>query len=188
MKTQTMSILRSMLLLVAVLLFSKCNTTEPEPENEEELITTLEMTFSPVGGGDDVVFSLVDMDGPGEEEPVYTNGTLAANTNYNVNIEVRNDVDNENITTEIIEEDEEDQFFFETAVSLFLEFSYEDADDNGDPIGLSTIFYAQEPSNGTLTVTLRHEANKSAEGAINGDPSNAGGETDIQAIFDVVIE
>lgn len=188
MKTQTMSILRSMLLLMAVLLFSQCNTEDPEPENEEELITTLEMTFSPVGGGNDVVFSVYDEDGDGPIEPVYTNGTLAANTDYNVAIEVRNDVENEDITAEIIEEDEEHQFFFETAVSLFLEFSYEDADDNGDPIGLSTIFYAQEPSNGTLTVTLRHEPNKSAEGARNGDPSNAGGETDIQATFDVVIE
>ncbi|MGM0581592.1 MAG: type 1 periplasmic binding fold superfamily protein [Bacteroidota bacterium] len=188
MKTQTMSILRSMLLLVAVLLFSQCKTEDPEPEHEEELITTLKMTFSPVGGGDDVVFSLVDMDGPGEDEPVYTNGTLAANTDYNVTIEVRNDEENDDITAEIVEEDEEHQFFFETAVSLYLEFSYEDADDNGDPIGLSTIFYAQEPSDGTLTVTLRHEPDKSADGARNGDPSNAGGETDIEATFDVVIE
>ena len=188
MKNQTMSIFRSLLLLVAIFLFSQCNTEDPEPENEEELITTLEMTFSPVGGGDDVVFSVFDEDGDGPTEPVYTNGTLAADTDYNVSIEVRNDEENENITTEIIEEDEEHQFFFETAVSLYLEFSYEDADDNGDPIGLSTNFYAQEASSGTLTVTLRHEPNKSADGAINGDPSNAGGETDIQSTFDVVIE
>ncbi len=188
MKTQAMSILRSFLLLTAVVLFSQCETEEPEAENEEELITTLEMTFSPIGGGDDIVFSVFDEDGDGPIEPVYTNGTLAVNTDYNVTIEVRNDEENENITTEVIEEAEEHQFFFETSVSLFLEFSYEDADDNGDPIGLSTNFYAQEPSNGTLTVTLRHEPEKSAEGARNGDPTNAGGETDIQATFDVVIE
>ncbi|ADR22438.1 hypothetical protein MATR_37160 [Marivirga tractuosa] len=184
MKTQT----RSMLLLVAVLLFSQCDTEDPEPENEEELITTLEMTFSPVGGGDDVVFSVYDEDGDGPIEPVYTNGKLAANTDYNVSIEVRNDEEGEDITLEIIEEDEEHQFFFETSVSLLLDFAYDDADDNGDPIGLSTIFTAGDPSDGTLTVTLRHEPDKSAEGAITGDPSNAGGETDIQATFDVVIE
>ncbi|WMN12388.1 hypothetical protein QYS49_33435 [Marivirga salinae] len=188
MKTQTMSILRSMLLLVAILLFSQCNTEDPEPENEEELITTLEMTFSPVGGGDDIIFSVYDEDGDGPMEPEYTNGTLTANTDYNVKIEVRNDVDNENITTEIEEEDEEHQFFFESSVSLYLEFAYNDTDENTDPVGLNTIFYAQEPSTGTLTVTLRHEPNKSADGAIDGDPSNAGGETDIQATFDVVIE
>jgi len=183
-----MSTLRSLLLLVAVLIFSQCDTTEPEPENEEELITTLEMTFSPVGGGSDVVFSVYDADGDGPIEPEYTNGTLTAGATYNVSIEVRNDEENENITTEIIEEDEEHQFFFETSVSLFLDFAYDDADDNGDPIGLRSIFTAGDPSNGPMTVTLRHEPDKSAEGARTGDPSNAGGETDIQATFDVVIE
>jgi len=188
MKTQTMSILRTLLLLVAVLLFSQCDTEDPEPENEEELITTLEMTFSPVDGGNDVVFTVFDADGDGPIEPEYTNGTLTANTAYNVAIKVRNDEEGENITTEIEEEDEEHQFFFETAVSLFLDFAYDDSDGNGDPIGLSTIFTSGDPSDGTLTVTLRHEPNKSADGAVNGDPSNAGGETDIQATFDVVIE
>ncbi len=187
MKTKTMNMLRSMLLLVAVLFFSQCNTTEPEPENEEELITTLEMTFTPVDGGNDVVFSVFDEDGDGPIEPVYTNGTLAANINYNVSIEVRNDVDNENITTEIIEEDEEHQFFFQKSNGLNIEFAYDDADGNGNPIGLATVFSTGAASTGSLEVILRHEPNKSAEGAVNGDPSNAGGETDIQATFDVVI-
>jgi hypothetical protein len=188
MKNQTMSILRSLLLLVAIFLFSQCNTEDPEPENEEELITTLEMTFSPVGGGDDVVFSVFDEDGDGPTEPVYTNGTLAADTDYNVSIEVRNDEGGENITTEIEEEDEEHQFFFQKSNGLNIEFAYNDADGNGDPIGLSTVFTTKEASSGSLVVILRHEPNKSAEGAQNGDPSNAGGETDIQATFDVVIE
>ncbi|WP_375579871.1 hypothetical protein ABWH96_01980 [Marivirga tractuosa] len=188
MKTQTMSMLRSMLLLVAVLLFSQCNTEDPEPENEEELITTLEMTFSPTDGGNDVVFSVFDEDGDGPIEPVYTNGILTSNIEYNVSIEVRNDEENEDITLEIIEEDEEHQFFFELSGSLPLDFVYNDFDGNGDPIGLSTIFITEGAGSGTLTVILRHEPNKSAEGAVNGDPSNAGGETDIEATFDVVIE
>jgi hypothetical protein len=188
MKNQTMSILRSLLLLVAVLLFSQCNTEDPEPENEEELITTLDMTFSPVGGGDDVSFSIFDEDGDGPIEPVYTNGTLAANTNYNVSIEVRNDEENEDITAEIVEEDEEHQFFFQKSNGLDIEFAYDDADGNGNPIGLATVFITGDASDGSLVVILRHEPNKSADGAVNGDPSNAGGETDIQATFDVVIE
>lgn len=188
MKTQRMSRLRSMLLLVAVLLFSQCKTEDPEPENEEELITTLEMTFSPVGGGDDVVFSVYDEDGDGPIEPEYTNGALTANTNYEVTIEVRNDVDNENITTEIIEEDEKHQFFFQKSNGLNIEFAYDDADGTGNPIGLSTIFAAGEASTGSLVVTLRHEPDKSADGVSNGNITNAGGETDIEATFDVVIE
>lgn len=188
MKTQTMSILRSMLLLLAVLFLSQCKTEDPEPENEEELITTLEMTFSPVGGGDDVVFSVFDEDGDGPIEPEYTHGTLAANTDYNVSIEVRNDEENEDITAEIVEEDEEHQFFFQKSNGLNIEFAYDDADGNGNPIGLATVFSTGEASSGSLIVILRHEPDKSATGAANGDPSNAGGETDIQATFDVVIE
>lgn len=188
MKTQTMSILRSMLLLVAVLLFSQCNTEDPEPENEEELITTLEMTFSPIGGGNDVVFSVFDADGDGPIEPEYTNGTLLANTDYNVSIEVRNDEENEDITAEIIKEDEEHQFFFQKSNGLNIEFAYDDADGNGNPIGLATVFSTGDASAGSLVVILRHEPDKSATGAANGDPSNAGGETDIEATFDVTIE
>lgn len=188
MKTLTMSILRSMLLLVAVLLFSQCDTEDPEPENEEELITTLEMTFSPVGGGADVVFSVFDEDGDGPAAPEYTNGTLEADTEYNVAIEVRNDEEGEDITAEVREEDAEHQFFFGTTSGLNLEFAYDDADDNGNPVGLSTIFRTGAASSGSLQVELRHEPDKSADGVANGNPTNAGGETDIQVTFDVVIE
>lgn len=188
MKNQTMSILRSMLLLVAVLLFSQCDTEDPEMENEEELITTLEMTFSPVGGGNDVEFSVFDEDGDGPAAPEYTNGTLAADTDYDVSIEVRNDEEREDITLEIIEEDEEHQFFFQTTNGLDIEFVYDDADENGNPIGLASIFSTGEASSGELTVILRHEPNKLADGVENGDPANAGGETDIRATFDVTIQ
>lgn len=188
MKTFANKILTNGLLLMAIVLFSRCETETPVAENEEELITTLEMTFSPIAGGEDVIFSIYDEDGDGATPPVYTNATLAANTDYSVTIEVRNDIDNENITTEVEEEGLDHQFFFETSVSLSLDFAYDDADANGDPIGINSFFYAGDASTGTMTVSLRHEADKAAEGAINGDPTNAGGETDIQATFDVVIE
>ena len=41
---------------------------------------------------------------------------------------------------------------------------------------------------GTLKVTLRHEPNKSAAGVVGGDITNAGGETDIEVEFPIVIE
>jgi hypothetical protein len=187
MKTQTMSILRSMLLLVAVLLFSQCNTEDPEPENEEELITTVRLTFTPQAGGDDVIFEVFDEDGDGPIEPVYTNGVLSAGTTYTVSIEVRNDEEDEDITEEIEEEDDEHQFFFQISNGLDLAFDYADIDGNGNPIGLSSIFVAGSASSGTMTVTLRHEPDKSATGVADGDITNAGGETDVEATFEVVI-
>jgi len=185
---QNLKFLRNFLLLGAVVLFSQCNTEEPEPENEEELITTLEMVFESVDGSETVTFRLYDEDGDGPIEPVVTNGSLSANTDYNVEIEVRNDIENEDITEEVSEEALEHQFFFTIANGLNLDFAYDDADEDGNPIGIESTFSTGDASNGSLTVELRHEPNKSAAGAVDGDPANAGGETDIQATFTVVIE
>ncbi len=185
------NLMRSLFLLFAVVFFSQCNTEEPEAELEEELITTMTLTFSPVGGGADVLFIIEDADGPeGPIEPMYTNGILAAGASYNVSIELLNESENpaEDITEEIEEEDDEHQFFFLISNGLNLDFAYADLDANGNPVGLSSVFTAGEASEGTLTVELRHEPLKDAEGVANGLIDNAGGETDIQATFDVVIE
>ncbi len=181
------NLMRSLFLLLAVVFFSQCDTEEPEAENEEELITTLTMTFS-APGADDVVFELYDADGDGPIAPVYEIGTLAANTSYSVEIEVLNEEENENITEEILEEDEEHQFFFQISNGLNLNFAYDDIDGGGNPIGVSSIFTTGEASTGDFIVTLRHEPSKDAEGVANGNIDNAGGETDIQATFDVIIE
>jgi len=37
-------------------------------------------------------------------------------------------------------------------------------------------------------VTLRHQPDKGAIGVSDGDITNAGGETDIEVLFDVIIE
>lgn len=186
-KKSMKNLMRSLFLLSAVVFFSQCDTEEPEVQNEEELITTVTMTFSAPGTAD-VEFKLYDADGDGPIEPVYTNGTLAANTTYTVAIEVLNEEEGEDITEEILEEDEEHQFFFQKSNGLNLDFAYGDADDDGNPIGVASVFTTGEASEGTLTVILRHEPNKSAEGVKDGDIANAGGETDVQAIFNVVIE
>lgn len=191
MKESMKNVMRSLFLVLTVVFFSQCDTEDPEPELEEELITTMRLTFSPVDGGTDVLFIIEDEDGPeGPIEPEYTNGVLAANASYNVSIELLNEAETpvEDITEEIEEEDDEHQFFFLISNGLDLEFAYDDVDGDGNPVGLRSNFFTGEASTGTLTVELRHEPNKSAEGVSNGLIENAGGETDIQAIFDVVIE
>jgi hypothetical protein len=191
MKNSMKNLMRSIMLLLAVVFFSQCDTEDPTPELEEELITTMTLTFSPVGGGADVLFIIKDEDGPeGPLDPVYTNGVLAAGASYNVSIALLNEAESpvENITEEIEEEDDEHQFFFLISNGLNLDFAYDDVDANGNPVGLSSIFAAGEASTGTLTVELRHEPNKEAAGVSDGLTENAGGETDIQATFDVVIE
>jgi hypothetical protein len=43
-------------------------------------------------------------------------------------------------------------------------------------------------SEGSLTIILRHEPDKSAPGVSEGDIANAGGETDIQLNFELIIQ
>ncbi len=177
-------------LVLAIFSFSSCDKDDPTPPNEEELITTLTLTMTPEGGGSDVLFRFRDTDGDGGNDPVITSGTLAANTIYNATLELLNESVSpaENITNEVRSEGEDHQFFYATTAGVNLSFAYDDTDTNGNPIGLEVLFQTGEASTGQFQVTLRHEPNKTASGVSTGDISNAGGETDIEVIFDIEIQ
>ena len=182
-------------LLVLALIFTGCSDdddTTPEPVNEEELITTMTVTLSPVGGGTDVVLKTVDMDGDGGEDPVVTisGGNLTAGTTYDGTIELLNETETpaEDITEEVEEEADEHQFFYIIGTGLNVTTNYEDEDGYGNPIGIEFTLVANAASSGDLTFTLRHEPNKSAAGVATGDITNAGGETDITETFSITIE
>lgn len=157
--------------------------------NEEELITTVQYTLVPNGGGDNVVFSFKDLDGDGGDAPIINTEALRANTTYTASLQFLNESEDpsENITTEINEEAAEHQVFFQTNDSNLV-ISYNDKDPNSMPLGLETTVKTFEKSSSNLTITLRHEPNKSAEGVKDGDITNAGGETDIEVVFPILIE
>src|SRR6188472_2585651 len=120
------------LLILATLCLSLflhgCKDDDLGSINEEEVITTLKLTLTPIGGGTAAVLQFRDIDGGGGNAPVITTDTLNANTNYNVAIEVLNESVNPvgNITDEIAEENEDHQFFFQPATGLHLTFAYAD--------------------------------------------------------------
>lgn len=176
-------------LMLAPLVFIGCDSDDPEPVNEEELITTLIYELTPVGGGSTVTLTFRDLDGDGGDAPVITTEKLAANTSYTGSLTLLNESETpaEDITEEIEEEDEEHQFFF-AIVTTDATITYADEDPNGNPIGLATNLGAGAVSTGTLTIVLRHEPDKDAAGVSDGDITNAGGETDIEVTFDLVIE
>jgi len=161
----------------------------PPPVNEEELITTLRLTFTPAGGGATKVLQFVDLDGDGGNAPVITADPLSATTTYTVAIEVLNESEDpvEDITAEITAEDEEHQFFFQVS-GANATVVYNDADADGKPLGLATTWTIGAISSGTVLVTLRHEPDKGAAGVSSGDITNAGGETDIEVSFPLVIQ
>jgi hypothetical protein len=173
----------------SMLFITSCKKDDPIIENEEELITTLIYTLTPEAGGAPVVLSFQDLDGDGAITPIITGGTLAANTSYNGSLQLLNESVNpaEDITVEVQEEAEEHQFFFEITISG-LSITYDDLDDNGNPIGLLSKITTTGSGSGTIKVTLRHEPNKTAAGVSTGDITSAGGETDIEVTFNVVVQ
>lgn len=177
-----------MFLTIGTMTFTSCNDDDVEIPNEEELITTLSYTLTPATGNP-VILIFQDLDGDGGNDPVITNGTLEANTEYNGSLELLNESESpaENITEEIEEEAEEHQFFFSSTVPG-LSVAYDDTDSDQNPVGISTILTTGDAGSGTLRVILRHEPDKSANGVSTGDITNAGGETDIEVVFEVTVQ
>jgi hypothetical protein len=180
------------ILFLSTLVFLGCsNDDNPIPVNEEEVITTLTAVLTPVGGGTAVTLQTRDLDGDGPNAPTITvSGPLAVNTVYNGNLTLLNETESpaELKNTEIEEESNEHQFFFEVTNNIG-SFAYSDTDGNGNPLGLEFTFTTTaNTGSGNMTITLRHEPNKTAAGVAEGDITNAGGETDIEGTFSVTVQ
>ncbi|MBX2827728.1 MAG: type 1 periplasmic binding fold superfamily protein [Flavobacteriaceae bacterium] len=177
-------------LLFVTTLFIACNNDDdsnPDPVNEEEVITTMTITLEPTGAGTQVVMQTRDIDGPdGPEPPVVTVvGELVVGATYNGSVAFLNETETppENINEEIEEEDDEHQIFYIAGGGLDVTTAYTDQDGDGNPLGLTFTLTANTAGSGTMTVILRHEPTKPNDGT----PADAGGETDIAETFDVTI-
>lgn len=176
-------------IILATLLFVSCSNDDdntPELVNEEEIITTLTVTLTPAGVGTPITLQTRDLDGDGPDAPVITvSGNLTAGVTYNGVIVLLNETESpaENITLEVVEEDDEHQFFYTIGDGVDVTTAYSNFDADGNPLGTQFALTAGAASSGTLTFTLRHEPTKPNTGL-----GNAGGETDIEVTFDIVIQ
>ena len=160
-----------------------------DPINEQEVITTVEITLTNDSGS--YQLSWEDLDGDGPDEAIIDGDTMPAGI-YNCEIELYNktvaeDDDEYRVTVEILEEDLDHQFFFTPLNGLNVSYNYTDMDSAGNPIG-QTFDLTANVSEGDLNVVLLHEPEKGAPGVPDGDMTNAGGETDINITFPIVIE
>lgn len=192
-----------MFYLVAILgFYTSCSSDDPVLENEEELITDVTLRFTQVdqsGATLSAPFEVVASDPEGLElgtSPTIETINLNSGLRYLLEIELYNRVEDEDITEEIEEEDDEHQFYFLGSAFVgtpILTYVYDDADGDGNPIGLrGYVTVAETPSvnNAQFRLILRHDLNKNFSGANNPnfvDFVNAGGETDLDIIFPVVM-
>ncbi len=172
------------LLSLGMIILSCSNDDDPDPVDEEEVITTMNITLT--SGTSIITLQSIDLDADGPNPPeVSISGNLIANTVYAGTVQLLNETETpaDNITLEVAEEDDEHQFFY-TVTGALSGLDYDDEDENGDPVGLLFNLTTGDAGSGTLQVTLRHEPKKPNDGTL----VDAGGETDIAQSFSVVVE
>ncbi|MFN2261377.1 MAG: type 1 periplasmic binding fold superfamily protein [Psychroflexus sp.] len=178
--------------LIAAITLNSCSDDDDAPTAivEQEVITTVNIQLEDVDDPTNTAnFAWSDSDGDGEVDMI-TEDDLTPNTTYSGSISFLNELENpaENITEEILEEDEEHQVFYVPNTDVDLNIEYDDQDEDGNPIGVEFTLTTGNTSNGVMTVLLIHEGNKFAEGASEGVLTDeVGGETDIEVTFDVNI-
>lgn len=178
-----------LLIVIGAFYISSCSKDDPIIPNEEELITTVIYTLTPMNSSESVEMKFQDLDGDGSMSPVISNPSIKTNTTYTGTLSFLNEQASptENITNEVLAEAEDHQVFYNTSASG-VAISYLDQDSDGNPLGLSTQLTTGSASSGQLTITLRHEPNKSASGVSEGNLTNAGGQTDIEVTFALNVE
>jgi len=186
-------------LFVSSLSLISCEDTEtPEAENEEEVITDVTLTFTPDGGGADVIARAEDPDGEGPEGLEVSNTiALAANTTYTLELDLFNSIENESISEEVAEEDDEHMFFFGFTDGLFTDpagdgnvgadargdaLNYLDSDENNQPTGLLTEWTTADSGNGTFRVILKHQPDIKSATSTSTD-----GESDVDITWDITV-
>ena len=177
-------------ILAGTVAMQSCKKEDPVIPNEEELITTINYTLISNDFQDTVVLRFQDIDGPGGNDPIIIGGDLKTSKTYNGEIELLNEIESppENISDEVENESNDHQFFYIRSSPDLGTINYKDQDMNGMPLGLKTEWITQGVSTGTLTIILRHQPDKNNSGVSDGDPTNAGGETDIEVTFDVTVQ
>ena len=173
--------------LIATLLFVSCSKDDdPVAVNEEEVITTLIVTLVPSDASTNVTLKTQDLDGDGPNAPVVTvSGNLKASLTYAGSVKFLNETETpaEDITLEVEEEADDHQLFYTVGSGLTMGVASTNNDSKGNPLGIKFDVKSLSASSGKLTFTLRHKPKKPNTGL-----ADAGGDTDIEATFDIVIE
>lgn len=173
-------------------------------EHETEIISTVELTFSPAAGGDPVVVAFRDPDGDGGMSGTADDLELVAGETYSLSIRLLNELDDpaEDITEEVREEAEEHMVFLS---SPMVSITYADLESDygenlvGDdlPVGLVHTVIASAPTSepSELRVVLRHlpelngEPQKTAELPMMAAAGEAlPGDVDVDVTFALTVQ
>ncbi len=173
------------LLPALVMLMTSCHRDDDDtqPQNEQELITTVILTFVDLDNTSSV-FAWRDTDGPGGADPEIDEISLDPETTYNLFVAFLDEsdpMDIKDITEEVEEESDEHLICF-SGSNFNAEPTATNKDSNGDPLGTEASLETGPAGDGTLTIRLKHDPDKTAA-----TPCNTG-ETDVEVTFPVKFE
>jgi hypothetical protein len=177
-------------IFLLLVIFSSCKKESNPETNDEEVITTMKLTFVPVGGGTTLTYQYDDADGPGGNAPVQDVIALSPSKSYQVSVQLLNKTVNpvEDITTEVQAESDAHRFYYEPSVGSNITVSQLDNDTNGVPLGVNGTWTSGATSTGTLKVTLRHYPG-TPPGKETADPVNSTkSATDVEVVFNTSIQ
>lgn len=188
MKMQFMKIATG--LLIFGVLVTSCKKDKVQEPNDEEIITTMKLTFVPVGGGTTLTYQFRDADGAGGAAPTQDEIVLAPSQSYNVTVQILNETKSpaEDITLEVAAEADAHRFYYEPEAGSNIVVSGLDNDGNGVPVGITGTWTTSTTAIGKIKVTLRHYGGtppgKAVEDLVNSSKSN----TDIEIEFNTKIQ
>lgn len=197
-----LSKLRLLLVLVLASFVWSCDEDEPEKEDTPELITKVTLTFTPDGGGTPIIVTATDPDNIGSQDIVADKPiSLKLNTTYSLSITLVNGLadpadEDYNITNEVLEEADEHMFFFAWTGGFNNPegdgnidnradvVRYEDVDEDGLPVGLTTTWTTTTvvTTGKTFTILLKHQPDLKSATSTSED-----GETDVNLEFGLEI-
>ena len=180
-------------LCLFVLIFA-CSKDDPDPMHEEEVITRVTLEVSKVGSSNPTTYTF-EVEGHDhdhdEHEGEHTEIELEANSSYNVSISFYNDSDPdnvENITSQIIEEKDEHQIFYEITDELsgfsIASASNDTNDSNGNPLFIKSTWTTTAETSGEVVGYLIHEPTSKT----GNTRTDFGGSTDVEIEFEVHVE
>lgn len=151
-----------MMLAVMTMAFVQCKDSgdDVEPDDENELITSVTLKFTEQGTSNVSTFSFKDPDGDGGNAPIkFDTIALKPNTTYTMTIELLDESKSpaDDITKEVEEESDEHLFVYTPTPAALLTYTYGDKDENNHPIGLTGSAKTGAAGDGTLKVQLRHQ-------------------------------
>ena len=165
------------MLLLGIITLSGCKKDDPKPDDENELITTVQLIFKK-DGSPDKIFTWSALSGTATADTIQLEDGEVYEMQVKFLDESKTPV--KDITEEVAEEDEDHQIFYFPNPSPLLTLTYQDADANSLPVGLNMRVVTGDSGSGTMRVVLKH-----APGEKDGNIST--GTTDADITLPVVL-